>query len=75
MADSEYYRREAKRCLDFKQAAQDSMIAHRWYELAEEYISLAESLDAARGGRSRLMRASTHQQPMQQQQSKSDGQS
>lgn len=67
MGDCEYYRGEAQRCRDLVAATPESRLARRWHELADEYITLAEELDAARTGRASMLRANAQRTPMQQQ--------
>jgi hypothetical protein len=71
MADSAGYRAEALRFLKWAEQATDPAIARRWRRLADEYITLAEQLDATASGRPSILHAGRPQrQPVQQQQSK-----
>jgi hypothetical protein len=66
MADSEYYRTEARRCRRLAGDARTIETARRWFDLADEYDQLAVSLE--RGGVPPSQGVPMQQQPMQQQQ-------
>jgi hypothetical protein len=70
MADSAYYRIEALRLIKWAETASDPAIARRWRRLADDYVTLAEQLDAKEGTRPPLLRMPMQAQPVQQQQGK-----
>ena len=70
MADSSYYRAEAMRFLDWAASAADAKIARRWRRLAEDYVVLADQLDAKASGRAPFLQPRAQRQLVQQQQSK-----
>ena len=70
MSDAAYYRAEAQRFLDWASKSADPVMARRWRRLADEYVTLAEQLDARQTGRAPLLRGPIQRQPVQQQQGK-----
>jgi len=70
MADSAYYRAEALRFLDWAASAADPKAARRWRRLAEDYVTLADQLEAKDTGRAPFLRSPVRRQPIQQQQGK-----
>jgi len=72
MSDAAYYKAEALRFLEWASMAANPEIARRWRRLADDYITLAEQIEAASGGRIPILRGPVQQQPVQQQQGKLD---
>jgi hypothetical protein len=72
MADSAYYRAEALRMLEWAESSPSPEMARRWRRLADDYVSLAERLDTIPDAQPPFRRIPIHQQPMQQQQAKSE---
>jgi hypothetical protein len=70
MADSKYYRAEALRMLDWAASAADPKAARRWRRLAEEYLVLADQIEAKGTGRAPFLAVPMQRQPAQQQQGK-----
>jgi hypothetical protein len=70
MADSAYYRAEALRFLDWAASAADPKAARRWRRLAEDYVTLADQLEAKDTGRAPFLQSPVRRQPIQQQQGK-----
>jgi hypothetical protein len=66
MSSVGYYRSEAERCRALAAKSPDSTMVQQWLKIAAEYEALAAALEAS------PFRAPMQQQPMQQQQSKSD---
>lgn len=73
MANVAYYRGEAERCRRLAAASSDSAAAKRWRQLSDEYTVLAEELEAASAHRVPILRTAMQQQPMQQQQARTEG--
>jgi hypothetical protein len=69
MISIEYYRAEAERCHQLAEGSKDSEEAARWRALSRSYHTLADELEAAEPPTS--LRTSM-QQPVQQQQRKSE---
>jgi len=46
MASAEYCRKEAQRCLQYAEAAKEATVRRRWHQLADDYIRLAEQIEA-----------------------------
>jgi len=69
MSDASYYQAEALRFLEWASITADPAIARRWRRLADDYIILAEQLDAASTERPPML-APIQRQPVQQQQGK-----
>jgi hypothetical protein len=70
MFGSQYYREEARRCRKLAAGALNLESARRWFELADEYDQLAVSLE--RRGSPPPVQSVRMQQPVQEQQRKSD---
>lgn len=70
MADSVDYRAEALRFIKWAEQASDPAIARRWRRLADEYITLAEQLDAKASGRPSILHLRSQRQAVQQQQTR-----
>lgn len=76
MSDAAYYRAEAFRFMDWAQSSTDPIVQRRWRRLADEYITLAEQVDAKETGRPPLLRLpltsmrASRRQPVQQKQGK-----
>ena len=70
MSDVAYLRDEAQRCRDLAVSALDSELAKRWHQLADRYAVLAEQRAASETGRAPLLRMPVEEQPVQQQQPK-----
>lgn len=60
------YRSEGMRCAELAETAPNARIARRWRNLADDYIALAERIDAA----GPPVAARWQRQPAQQQQSR-----
>ena len=73
MSTATYYRNEAARCRELAAHSPIADMASRWRALAADYDKLADALDSS--GTMPPERASMQQQPMQQQQSKSEPES
>ena len=69
MSDAAYYKAEALRFVEWASVTADPAIARRWRRLADDYIILAEQLEAASTGRPPIL-APVKRQPVQQQQGK-----
>jgi hypothetical protein len=69
VSDAEYYKAEALRFLEWASVTADPAIARRWRRLADDYIILAEQLEAASTGRPPIL-APVQRQPVQQPQLK-----
>jgi hypothetical protein len=72
MSNAAHYRAEALRMLEWARTSPEGEMARRWRQLAEEYATLAEELEARKTGRPPMLRSSMQQQPAQQQQSKTE---
>jgi hypothetical protein len=73
MASVSYYRREAERCRKLATNTPNADMADRWRALAADYDKLAEVLEAQETMPPQPpQRMSMQQQPMQQQQAKSE---
>jgi hypothetical protein len=70
MASVSYYRREAERCRKLATHTPNADMANRWRALADDYEKLADALEAQEA--MPPQRISMQQQPMQQQQAKSE---
>jgi hypothetical protein len=70
MSDAAYYRAEALRFLEWAQSTDDPAIQRRWRRLADDYITLADQMDAKATGRPAMLQLRTQRQPVQQQQSR-----
>ena len=70
MSDAAYYRDEARRFLDWAEQAADPVMARRWQNLADDYATLAEQLDAQDTGRTPLLQPRPQRQPIRQQHGK-----
>jgi hypothetical protein len=70
MSSAVYYRKEAARCRELAAQSPLADMANRWRALAADYDMLADALDSS--GVMAPARAPMQQQPMQQQQSKSE---
>lgn len=70
MADSADHRAEALRFVKWAELASDPAIARRWRRLADEYITLAEQLDAGASSRTPIVHPRPRRQAVQQPQSK-----
>lgn len=71
MASVSYYRIEAERCRALAAHSPDSDMAKRWRSLAADYEKLADALEASHEIMP-VQRMTMQQQPMQQQQSKTE---
>jgi hypothetical protein len=69
MASVSYYRKEAERCRELAAGSSDAEAAKRWRAIAADYDNLAGAFDAHPAPMTRTV---MQQQPMQQQQSKSE---
>jgi hypothetical protein len=65
MMDVEFYRAEAERCHRLAEGSKDPEAAARWQAMSRNYHALADELEART-----VLRTSTQQQPVQQQQGK-----
>ena len=72
MVSSSYYRDEAERCRKLADAAKDPEVAAQWRKLARDYSALADSLQTAPVLPPPPMHIPMQQQPVQQQQSKTE---
>ena len=74
MASVAYYRREAERARAAAEKSQDAETVLRWLRLAKDYESLANSLEAVPESPPppAVMHVPMQQQPVQQQQSKTE---
>ena len=70
MPTAEYYRSEAERCRKLAEESKDAQAAQRWRALARDYAALADALESAL--QPPVMHAPMQQQPVQQQQSKTE---
>ena len=71
MASVSYYRKEAERCRELAAHSPGTGMARRWLGLAADYDKLADALTELPAPIS-LTRAPMQQQPMQQQQSRTE---
>lgn len=71
MPSSAYYRIEAERCRKLAAAASNSDTSAHWQRLATEYEQLADGFDKEDRA-PRIMTMPMQQQPVQQQQSKTE---
>ncbi len=71
MVSPNHYRREAERCRELAAQSPDSDMAKRWRTLAADYDKLAGALEPE-GSATPVMRTAMQQQPMQQQQAKTE---
>ena len=69
MANAAFFRTEALRFLRWADTASDRAVARRWRQLADDYVTLADQLEARETGRPPLLRP-LQRQPQQQQQAK-----
>jgi hypothetical protein len=69
MSNPEHYRREAQRCRDLAASSPDPEAANRWRAIAADYDNLA---DAFSNPAPPIARVPMQQQPIQQQQSKTE---
>jgi hypothetical protein len=72
MASVAYYRREAERARAAAEKSQDAETVLRWLRLAKDYENLAKSLEAVPERPPPFIRVPMQQQPVQQQQAKSE---
>ena len=73
MVTPAYYRTEAARCRELAQGAKDPEIARQWRKMAQDYETLAESLEKVTVPLPpSAIHVSMQQQPVQQQQSKTE---
>ncbi len=72
MAEAPYYRAEAAKCRKLAAAAADREARERWLQIASEYEQLAEALESKSGYRPPFVTVPMQQQPMQQQQAKTE---
>jgi hypothetical protein len=70
MANAAYCREEARRCIAYAESAKDPSVRRRWHQLADDYITLAEQIDA---GNADPSQGEFQHQPIQQQQGKRRG--
>src|SRR5919205_688014 len=68
MSDAAYYRAEAMRFLELAETAIEVATARRWQRLADDYVTLAEQLEADDTGRAPILTLPVQRQPLQQQQ-------
>ena len=72
MASVAYYRREAERARAAAENSQDAETVLRWLRIAKDYENLAKSLEAVPETPPSSTRVPMQQQPVQQQQSKTE---
>lgn len=73
MVSVAYYRAEAERCRALAAGTRDNAVAARWYRIAQDYENLANSLEAAPDTPPPpVMHVPMQQQPVQQQQAKTE---
>jgi hypothetical protein len=68
MSNPDHYRREARRCRDLAANSPDPEAAKRWRAIAADYDNLADAFE----DRPAAVRLPMQQQPMQQQQVKTE---
>jgi hypothetical protein len=69
MVSASYYRQEARRCRELATGSPDAEAAKRWNAIAADYDRLAEAMDAHPLP---ILHVPMQQQPMQQQQAKTE---
>jgi len=74
MTSAAFYRREAERCRDMAAATHDQQVAVRWRRIAKDYDALGAALamEEQKESVALVARMPMQQQPIQQQQSKSE---
>ena len=72
MPNVAYYRQEAERARAAAENSQDAETVLRWLRIAKDYENLAKSLEAVPGPPPPSTRVPMQQQPIQQQQAKTE---